>query len=128
MDDFISHLPQGYDTPLAKDLDGIDLSGGQKQRIAIARTFFKKSQIMILDEPTSNIDPKAEEEIFENVLQLTRNQILILVSHRFSTVRRADKIIVLESGHLTEQGSHRKLMAHKGTYARLFTLQAKSYQ
>lgn len=128
IDSYLNSLPQGYETPLAKNLDGVDPSGGQKQRIAIARTLFKKSQIMILDEPTSNIDPKAEEEIFRNIIELTKDQILILVSHRFSTVRRADKIIVLDAGQLQEIGTHTVLMKHKGLYSKLFTLQAKSYQ
>ena len=128
IDDFISSLPHGYDTPLAKDLDGVDPSGGQRQRIAIARALFKKSQIMILDEPTSNIDPKAEEEIFASIINETRDKILILVSHRFSTVRRADKILVLENGELVEQGTHPELVKQKGLYAKLFSLQAKSYQ
>jgi ABC-type multidrug transport system fused ATPase/permease subunit len=83
---------------------------------------------LVLDEPTSNIDPKAEEEIFENIIKLTKEQILILVSHRFSTVRRADKILVVENGAISEQGTHKNLMNQKGTYAHLFTLQAKSYQ
>lgn len=125
---YIHNLPQKYDTPLSKDLDGIDPSGGQKQRIAIARTIFKKSQIMILDEPTSSVDPKAEEDIFENVLRITKDQIVILVSHRFSTVRKADKIFLLERGQILEHGSHKELMKQEGKYASLFELQAKSYQ
>lgn len=128
IDDYLTSLPRGYDTPLAKDLDGADPSGGQKQRIAIARTLFKNSQIVMLDEPTSNVDPKGEEEIFANILKTTRDVILILVSHRFSTVRRADKIIVLDSGSLVEEGTHDQLLKNKGLYAKLFTLQAKSYQ
>jgi ATP-binding cassette subfamily B protein len=128
IDDYLSSLPKGYDTPMVKQLDGVDPSGGQSQRIAIARALFKKSQIMILDEPTSNIDPKAEEEIFKNIIDITRNQILILVSHRFSTVRRADKILVLDDGQLVEFGTHNQLMKNKHIYKKLFTLQAKSYQ
>jgi ATP-binding cassette, subfamily B, bacterial len=126
--DFIMSLEKGYDTPLAQNLDGINPSGGQKQRIALARTMFKKSQIMILDEPTSNIDPKAEEEIFKKVIEMTKKQILILISHRFSTVRRADKIFLIENGQILEQGSHLELMKAKSKYAKLFHLQAKSYQ
>lgn len=128
IDGYISKLPKGYDTPITKDLDGVEPSGGQKQRIAIARALFKKSQILILDEPTSNIDPKAEEQIFANVLKITKKQIVILVSHRFSTVRKADKIFLLENGSVTEQGTHTQLMQQNGNYAHLFNLQAKSYQ
>lgn len=128
IDEYISSLPKGYETPLTKQLDGVDPSGGQKQRVAIARTLFKKSQLMILDEPTSNVDPKAEEEIFKNIIEVTKDQILILVSHRFSTVRRADKIMLLEAGQLAEMGTHEQLLDKQGIYAKLFTLQAKNYQ
>ena len=128
IDDYISALPSGYDTPLTKDLDGVEPSGGQKQRIAIARTLFKKAQIILMDEPTSSVDPKGEEEIFANIIDSTRDQIVVLVSHRFSTVRRADKIILLEGGIIAEEGSHKSLIKNKGKYAHLFNLQAKSYQ
>jgi len=128
IDEYLYGLPKHYDTPLSKDLDGVDPSGGQKQRIGIARTLFKKSQIVILDEPTSNVDPKAEEEIFENIISVTKNKLLILISHRFSTVRRADKILVLDKGKITEQGSHEELMKQQGKYSHLFNLQAKNYQ
>lgn len=128
-DSYIESLPLKYETPLNKQLEkGVEPSGGQRQRIGLARALFRKSQVLILDEPTSNVDPKAEEEIFDNIIRLTKDQILILVSHRFSTVRRADKIIVLDNGKLVESGSHEQLMKVKGTYAKLFTLQAKSYQ
>jgi ABC-type multidrug transport system fused ATPase/permease subunit len=127
--DFISRLPQKYANPLAKELDkGVDPSKGQWQRIALARTLFRRAQIIILDEPTSNVDPQAEEEIFDQIIELTKKQILILISHRFSTVRRADKIFVLDNGTIVEQGSHDQLLAQNGTYAHLFHLQAKSYQ
>ena len=128
IDDYISALPSGYDTPLTKDLDGVEPSGGQKQRIAIARTLFKKAQIILMDEPTSSVDPKGEEEIFANIIDSTRDQIVVLVSHRFSTVRKADKIILLEDGIVAEEGSHKTLLKKKGKYAHLFNLQAKSYQ
>ena len=128
IDDYLFRLPKGYQTPLTKDLDGVDPSGGQKQRIAIARTLFKNGQIVILDEPTSNVDPKGEEEIFENIISVTRKKMLILISHRFSTVRKADRILVVEEGKITEQGMHDQLIKLNGTYAQLFHLQAKSYQ
>ena len=128
IDDYILSLPKGYDTPLTRDLDGIEPSGGQKQRIAIARTLFKTAQIILLDEPTSNVDPKTEEEIFANIIDSTQKQIVLLVSHRFSTVRKADRIILLDEGEISETGSHQELIDKNGKYARLFNLQAKSYQ
>lgn len=128
IDTYISALPKGYDTPLTRDLDGIEPSGGQKQRIAIARTLFKTSQIVLLDEPTSNVDPKTEEEIFANIIDSTKKQIVLLVSHRFSTVRKADRIILLDFGEVAEIGSHQELIDRDRKYAHLFNLQAKSYQ
>ncbi len=129
IDQYIQGLPKKYDNPITNELDGgVEPSGGQRQRFGLARALFKKSLILILDEPTSNVDPKAEEEIFENIIRVTQNQILILVSHRFSTVRRADKILVMDGGQIVETGSHDELMGLNGLYAKLFTLQAKSYQ
>lgn len=129
IDEFIQSLPLKYENPLTKEFEkGIEPSKGQWQRIALARTLFRKSQIIILDEPTSNVDPKAEEEIFEKIIKLTKNQILILISHRFSTVRRANKILLLEDGKILEQGTHKQLMDLKKKYAHLFHLQAKSYR
>jgi len=129
IDSYIESLPLKYDTPLTKELEkGVDPSGGQRQRIGLARALFHPSSILVLDEPTSNVDPKAEEEIFENIIKITKNQILILVSHRFSTVRRANKIFVLDTGELVEAGTHEQLMKKRGLYAKLFTLQAKSYK
>lgn len=127
--DFISRLPKKYDTPLTRDFDGgVQPSGGQWQRIALARVLFREAQIVVLDEPTSSLDPKGEEEIFEKVITLTKERNLILISHRFSTVRRADKIIVLDRGKIIEQGSHEELMKKKGHYAKLYDLQAKWYK
>lgn len=129
VDEFIQTLPQKYDTPLAKDLEGgIEPSSGQWQRLGLARAIFRRANMILLDEPTSNVDPKAEEEIFEKVIELAREKILILISHRFSTVRRADKIILIENGHLTEEGTHGELMKKDKSYAKLFSLQAKGYQ
>lgn len=127
---FISELPNGYENPLDNEFEGgVDPSGGQWQRIALARTLFRKSaEIIILDEPTSNVDPKAEEEIFEKIIELAKEKILVLISHRFSTVRRADKIILIENGKLTEEGTHEQLMKNNKSYAKLFRLQAKGYQ
>jgi ATP-binding cassette subfamily B protein len=129
IDSWIMSLPKGYDTPLSRMYeDSVIPSGGQLQRIAIARTLFKHSSIMILDEPTSSVDPQAEEEIFNQILTIGHKKILMFISHRFSTVRKADRILVLDSGTITESGTHQELMRQKGTYAKLFTLQAKSYQ
>lgn len=129
VDRFIEGLALGYRTPLAKEFTGgVDPSRGQWQRIALARILFRDSKIIILDEPTSNVDPKAEEEIFDKIIELTKNEILILISHRFSTVRKADRILNMDDGKIIEQGTHDELMERKGEYASLFKLQAKGYQ
>lgn len=127
---FLDRLPQGYETQLGRWFkEGQELSGGQWQRIALARAFMRESSdIVILDEPTSAMDPEAEAMIFERFREVTQDQMAIVISHRFSTVRMADHIVVLEAGRMIEQGSHADLMAHQGTYARLFTLQAQGYQ
>ncbi|OGD08845.1 hypothetical protein A2397_05370 [Candidatus Amesbacteria bacterium RIFOXYB1_FULL_44_23] len=128
--DWIKGLPKGYENPLSRDFEhGIMPSTGQAQRVGIARTLFRKdADLLILDEPTSNVDPESEEQIFEEIIKLGLKKNLIFISHRFSTVRKADRILLVEDGQITENGSHEKLMAENGTYARLFSLQAKSYQ
>ena len=129
IDQWIDSLPLKYKNPLSRSYEkGVSPSFGQWQRIGLARTLIKNSQILVLDEPTSNVDPQAEEDIFNQVLKLGKEKILIFISHRFSTVRRADKILLLEGGQITEQGTHDQLMQHDKKYARLFHLQAKSYQ
>jgi ATP-binding cassette subfamily B protein len=129
IDDWILSLPLKYDNPLIRDFKhGISPSSGQAQRVGISRTLFKEGRILILDEPTSNVDPEAEEDIFNNILKLGQKKIIIFISHRFSTVRLADKIMVIEKGVVSEQGSHEKLLSLNGIYARLFRLQAKSYR
>ena len=129
VDDFINNLPLGYNTSLTKDFEkGVEPSKGQWQRIALARTLFRNADTIILDEPTSNVDPKAEEEIFDKIIELSKNKTLILISHRYSTVRRADTILNLDNGVIIEQGTHVGLMAKKGEYSKLFKLQAKGYQ
>lgn len=129
IDEFIKGLPLGYKTPLSKDFNkGVEPSKGQWQRIALARILFRDSKIVILDEPTSNVDPKAEEEIFDKIIDLSKNKILILISHRFSTVRKADKILNIDKGVIIEQGTHEQLMNKKSEYSKLFKLQAKGYQ
>lgn len=129
VDEWITSLPLGYENPLSRDLaKGIIPSGGQWQKIGIARTLAKDAPIIILDEPTSNVDPQAEEDIFNHILKLGKDKILVFISHRFSTVRRADKILLLENGVITEQGTHDQLLKHKGRYSQLFALQAKNYR
>jgi len=127
--EFIERLPGGYDQVLGKEFeDGIDLSGGQWQKLAIARAFYESPPVLILDEPTSAIDAEAEYDIFSNLEQQYKNKTLVLVSHRFSTVRNAGKIIVLEQGCIVESGSHEELMARAGEYAKLFQIQARGYR
>jgi ATP-binding cassette, subfamily B, bacterial len=127
-DQLIAGLPQGYDTALGKWFDaGVNLSGGEWQKVALARAFMRDARILLLDEPTSALDAQAEYELFERIHSLTRGRTAVYISHRFSTVRRADRIIFLEHGRLVEQGSHEQLMRLNGRYARLFRLQASAY-
>jgi ATP-binding cassette subfamily B protein len=128
-DTVADELPKKYEQMLGKVFaDGIELSAGQWQKVALARAFYRNSPVLILDEPTASIDAKAESEIFENVGKLTRDKTVLIISHRFSTVRNADVIYVIEKGKIKESGSHEALMKQKGTYAELFTLQAKGYK
>jgi ATP-binding cassette subfamily B protein len=127
---FIEKMPDGYATRLGRWFaDGRELSGGQWQKVALSRAFMRQdARVMVLDEPTSAMDAEAEAEIFERVRSLTDEQMAILISHRFSTVRMADHIVVLEDGRIVESGDHDALLAAKGRYARLFSLQAAGYQ
>ena len=128
--DFIDTLPGGYHTQLGKWFkDGRELSGGQWQKIALSRAFMRsRADILVLDEPTAAMDAQAEAEVFEHFRQLATERITILISHRFSTVRMADQIVVLNDGHIVERGSHEELMRLNGRYAHLFTLQARGYR
>jgi ATP-binding cassette subfamily B protein len=128
--EFIAGLPQGYQTQLGKWFkDGRELSGGQWQKIALSRAFMRTgADVLVLDEPTAAMDARAEAEVFEHFRQLARDRITILISHRFSTVRMADQIAVLDRGRIIERGSHAELTAAGGHYAQLFALQARGYQ
>ena len=128
--EFIDTLPAGYQTQLGKWFkDGRELSGGQWQKIALSRAFMRmKADILVLDEPTAAMDAQAEAEVFEHFRSLARDRIAILISHRFSTVRMADQIAVIDDGRIAELGSHEALMRLDGVYARLFALQARGYR
>ena len=127
---FIERMPAGYETQLGRWFaDGQELSVGQWQKMALARAFMRqRADILILDEPTAAMDAAAEAELFEHFRKLTRDKVTILISHRFSTVRRADRIAVIDGGRITEYGTHETLMAEGGRYATLFTLQAEGYR
>ena len=124
----LSALPNGYDTRLGPVFaGGVDLSVGQWQKIAVARVFFRDAPFVILDEPTAALDARAEHELFSRIEELLEGRAVLLISHRFSTVREADRIYVLDRGEVIEEGSHEELMALGGTYAEMFTLQAAAY-
>jgi ATP-binding cassette, subfamily B, bacterial len=126
--DTLAKLPQGYDTVLGPEFHGgKELSVGQWQRVALARAFFRDAPFIILDEPTAALDARAEHELFQGIRTLCQGRSVLLISHRFSSVRSADRIYVLEAGKVVESGSHDQLMALGGLYADLFTLQAKAY-
>lgn len=127
---FIDQLPQNFQTQLGRWFKGgQELSGGQWQKIALSRAFMRsQADILVLDEPTSAIDAQAEFEIFNHFRAITQNQMVLLISHRFSTVRMADKILVIEKGEVIEQGTHEELLQAGGRYAKLFSLQAAGYQ
>jgi ATP-binding cassette subfamily B protein len=122
-------LPNNYDQQLGKRFaDGVELSGGEWQKVALARAYMRDAQLLILDEPTSALDARAEYNVFERFAELTKGKTAVLISHRFSTVRMADRILVLDKGELIEIGSHEELLIKGGRYAELFDLQAMGYK
>ena len=122
-------LPDGYRQMLGRRFEGgIDLSGGEWQKIALARAYIRNAQLIILDEPTAALDARAEYEVFSRFAKLVSGQMALLISHRFSTVRMADRILVLQGGAIVEQGTHDQLLARNGLYAELFSLQAEGYR
>ena len=125
----IRKLPKGYDQVLGCRFEGgVDLSGGEWQKMALARAYLRDAQVLILDEPTAALDAKSEHEVFERFAELTKGKMSLLISHRFSTVRMADRILVLENGRIAEQGKHEDLVRESGRYAQMFELQAASYR
>ena len=125
----IDKLPEGYETMLGRWFEkGTQLSGGEWQKVALARAFMRDARILILDEPTSSLDAQAEYDVFAKFRVLTKGKTAIFISHRFSTVRLADRILVLENGQIIENGSHQELIALGGRYADLFNLQAEAYR
>jgi len=125
---FLSGLPEGYETMLGREFaGGWDLSIGQWQRVALARAFFRDAPFVILDEPTAALDARAEADLFARLRELLEDRSVLLISHRFSSVRTANRIYVLDQGRVVEHGTHQELMALHGLYAELFTLQARQY-
>lgn len=125
----IQKLPKGYDQVLGCRFEGsVDLSGGEWQKIALARAYLRDAQLLILDEPTASLDARAENEVFQRFSELTQGKMALLISHRFSTVRMADRILVLQQGGIAEQGHHDQLVKDGGLYAEMFELQAASYR
>ena len=128
-DAVVAGLPEGYDQTLGKRFEtGVDLSGGQWQKVALGRAYMRDAQLLILDEPTAALDARAEYEVFERFKDLTEGKTAVLISHRFSTVRMADRILVLDGGRVEEVGTHEELLASGGRYAELFELQAQGYR
>ena len=125
----VQGLPKGYGQMLGRRFDeGVDLSTGQWQKIALGRAYMRDAQILVLDEPTASLDARAEFEAYQRFAELTAGKMAVLISHRFSTVRMADRIFLLEDGRIAEQGSHRQLVAQGGKYAELFEMQAAGYR
>jgi ATP-binding cassette subfamily B protein len=128
-DAVIARLPQKYSQMLGRRFDGgVDLSGGEWQKLALARAYLRDAQVLVLDEPTAALDARSEYEVFQKFAELTAGKMALLISHRFSTVRMSDRILVLENGRIAEDGSHDRLMALGGRYSEMFELQAASYR
>jgi ATP-binding cassette subfamily B protein len=128
-DEVVAKLPRRYEQMLGRRFDGgVDLSGGEWQKIALARAYLRDAQLLILDEPTAALDARSEFEVFQRFAELTADKMALFISHRFSTVRMADRIVVLENGSIAEEGSHAQLSALGGRYAEMFELQAASYR
>jgi ATP-binding cassette subfamily B protein len=128
-DELIARLPRGYDQMIGKRFkNGVELSGGEWQKIAIARAYMREAEVLILDEPTAALDARAEFEVFQRFKELSKGKTAVLISHRFSSVRMADRILVLAEGKVEAQGTHEELVAQEGRYAELFELQAAGYR
>ncbi len=127
--ELIESLPQEFETVLGREFpEGVELSGGEWQKVAISRGFMREAEILILDEPTAALDAKAEQALYRRFAELVRGRTALFISHRLSTVRMADRIVVIEGGRMIEQGTHEALVAKGGRYARLFAMQAERYQ
>jgi ATP-binding cassette subfamily B protein len=128
-DEILRKLPGDLDQMLGRRFEGgVDLSGGEWQKFALARAYLRDAQVLILDEPTAALDAVAEYEVFKRFSELTQGRMALLISHRFSTVRMADRIVVLEAGSIREQGTHEQLVSRGGLYAEMFELQAANYR
>ena len=128
-DEVIARLPGGYEQLIGKRFKtGIDLSGGEWQKIAIARAYMREAAVLILDEPTASLDARSEFEVFKRFKELSAGKTCVLISHRFSSVRMADRILVLADGKVEAMGTHEELMAQPGRYSELFELQAAGYR
>jgi ATP-binding cassette, subfamily B, bacterial len=128
-DEVVGKLPSGYEQMLGRRFDGgVDLSGGEWQKLALARAYLRDAQVLILDEPTSALDARSEYEVFQRFAELTEGKMALFISHRFSTVRMADRIVVLENGRIAEEGDHEALTHQRGRYAEMFELQAANYR
>jgi ATP-binding cassette subfamily B protein len=128
-DEVVGKLPGGYDQMLGRRFEGgVDLSGGEWQKIALARAYLRDAQVLVLDEPTAALDARSEYEVFQRFAELTAGKMALFISHRFSTVRMADRIVLLEKGRIIEDGDHEALTKIGGRYAEMFELQAASYR
>ena len=128
-DEVIGRLGTGYEQMLGRRFEGgVDLSGGEWQKVALARAYLRDAQVLVLDEPTAALDARSEFEVFQRFAELTAGKMALFISHRFSTVRMADRIVVLENGRIAEEGKHEELTHLGGRYAEMFEMQAASYR